>query len=62
MIINGSKGKTKDNKKVMYFIDDNNIDDLKINIIFLYKNEEELKEQLKIIIEEGKDKISKREM
>ena len=47
---------TKDYKKVMYYIENNNNDDLKINKIFLYKNEEELKEQLKIIIKVGKQR------
>ena len=37
MIINGSKGKTKDYKKVMYFIYNNNIDDLKIIKYFYIK-------------------------
>ena len=56
MITNEGEGKTKDYKKVMYYLEKNNYDDLKINKIFLYKNEEELKEQLKIIIEKGKEK------
>jgi hypothetical protein len=56
MITNEDEGKTKDFKKVMYYLENNNYDDLKINKIFLYKNEEELKEQLKIIIEKGKEK------
>ena len=50
---NESEGQTKEYKKVMYYIENNNNDDLKINKIFLYKNEEELKEQLKIIVKDG---------
>jgi len=51
---NESERQTKEYNKVMYYIENNNNDDLKINKIFLYKNEEELKEQLKIIIQVGK--------
>ena len=51
-----SEGQTKDYKNVIYYISNNDYDDLKINKIFLYKNEEELKEQLKIIFEKGKEK------
>jgi len=54
--INEDEGLTKEYKKVMYYIENNNNDDLKINKIFLYKNEEELNEQLKIFIEVGKKK------
>jgi len=52
--INEDEGLTKEYKKVMYYIENNNNDDLKINKIFLYKNEEELNEQLKIFIKVGK--------
>ena len=55
LITNEGEGKIKDYKKVMYYLENNNYDDLKINKIFLYKNEEELKEQLMIIIDKGKD-------
>ena len=43
--------------KIMYFIENN--DDLKINIIFLYKSEKEFKNQLKDIFEKGKHKYFK---
>ena len=56
MVTNKSEGQIKDCKKVMYFIENNKYDDLKINKIFLFKNKEKLKEQLYIIIEEGKEK------
>ena len=56
MVTNKSEGQIKDYKKVMYFIENNKYDDLKINKIFLFKNKEKLKEQLYIIIEEGKEK------
>ena len=59
MVTNKSEGQIKDYKKVMYFIENNKYDDLKINKIFLYKNEKKLKEQLYIIIEEGKEKYFK---
>ena len=54
--INEDEWLTKYYKKVMYYIENNNNDDLKINKIFLYKNEEVLEEQLKIIIQVGKYK------
>jgi hypothetical protein len=54
-----SEGQTKDYKNVIYYISNNDYDDLKINKIFLYKNEEVLKEQLMIIINEGKEKYFK---
>ena len=54
MITSEDEGKTKDYKKVMYYIENNDYEDLKINKIFLFKNEEELKEQLDIIFEKGK--------
>jgi hypothetical protein len=53
---NEKKEETKDYNKVMYFIEENNnINDLKINKIFLYKNDD-FKEQLDGIIKEGKTK------
>jgi hypothetical protein len=53
---NEKKEETKDYNKVMYFIEkNNNINDLKINKIFLYKNDD-FKEQLDGIIKEGKTK------
>ena len=55
MITNECEGQTKDYKKVMYYIENNNNDNLKINKIFLFKNEEELNKQLNIIIEKGKE-------
>jgi hypothetical protein len=42
MITNECEGQTKDYKKVMYYIENNNNDNLKINKIFLFKNEDEL--------------------
>ena len=54
MISIESEGQTKDNKKALYYIENNDIDDLNINKIILYKNEEELNEQLGKIFEEGK--------
>jgi hypothetical protein len=55
MISIESEGQTKDNKKALYYIENNDIDDLNINKIILYKNEEELNEQLGKIFEEGKE-------
>jgi len=52
MITIESEGQPKEHKKAMYFLENKN--DLKVNKIFLFENEEELKEQIKKIKEIGK--------
>ena len=52
MITNDNEEQAKEYKKLMYFIENNN--DLKINKIFLLKNEEELEKELNSIVQEEK--------